>query len=777
MNKRIKNTWALLFSAGLLACTGTQPSPEKGSFEIIPRPREIAMNEGKPFLLNASTQIVYPQGNESLKRTASFLAEYIKDATGNMPVISTATPAENYISLETGNTADQPEGYRLVSDTEGITITGNTEAGTFYGVQTLRMAIPAGREGRTVALPAATVTDSPRFKYRGVHLDVGRHFFPADSIKRFIDILALSKENTFHWHLTDDQGWRIEIKKYPKLTEIGSQRKHTVIGRNSGEYDGKPYGGFYTQDEIRDIVAYAGERFINIIPEIDLPGHMLAALSAYPEFGCTGGPYEAAATWGVFDDVLCAGNEQTMQFTEDVLSEVIDLFPSPYIHIGGDECPKTRWEKCPKCQARIHREGLKADKEHRAEDRLQSYVITRMERFVNGKGRRIIGWDEILEGGLAPDATVMSWRGMEGGTQAAREKHDVIMTPSSHLYFDYYQSLDTENDPLAIGGYNPLERVYGFEPVPATLTEEEKKHIIGAQANMWTEYIPTFSQVEYMLLPRLAALSEVQWSLPEQKNYPDFLARLPRILDLYGQQGYNYAKHVYDVSARYTPDPEKGVLTITLETLSTDPIRYTLDGSEPTAGSTLYEAPLQLSEPASFRAAVIGKDFRSRTLKEEIVFSLSSLKPVTLKEQPSKGYVFDGAPELVNGLNGGENYKSGRWLGFQGKDVNAVIDLGKPTAVRQISFNTNVVKGDWIMGASGVTVKGSDDGKTFREIISLDIPELKQSDKDGIYPHTVEFDEETVRYVQVIIRGGLLPSWHGGAGSPAFIFVDEIGIR
>lgn len=777
MNKRIKNTWALLFTAGILSCSYTHHPPAEGSFEIIPRPREIAASEGKPFLLDASTQIVYPRGNESLERTASFLAGYIEDATGRTPEISTVKPPKNYISLETGNAADEPEGYRLISDSEGVTITGNTETGTFYGVQTLRMAIPAGARGRTVALPAASVTDSPRFKYRGVHLDVGRHFFSVDSIKRFIDILALSKENTFHWHLTDDQGWRIEILKYPRLTEIGSQRKHTVIGRNSKEYDGTPYGGFYTQDEIRDVVAYAAERFINIIPEIDLPGHMLAALSAYPEFGCTGGPYEAAATWGVFDDVLCAGNETTMQFVEDVLSEVIGLFPSPYIHIGGDECPKTRWKTCPKCQARIQREGLKADAGHSAEDRLQSYVITRMERFVNSKGRRVIGWDEILEGGLAPDATVMSWRGMEGGTEAARQKHDVIMTPSSHVYFDYYQSLDTENDPLAIGGYNPLERVYGFEPVPAGLTEAEKKHIIGAQANLWTEYIPVFSQVEYMLLPRLAALSEVQWSLPEQKDYADFLTRLPRVLDLYEQQGYNFAKHVYDVSARYMPEPGKGVLTVTLETLSTDPIRYTLDGTEPTAESALYGAPLELSENAGFRAAVVGKNFRSRTLKEEITFCLSSLKPVTLKEQPSKGYVFAGAPELVNGLQGGENYKSGRWLGFQGKDLDAVIDLGEPTAVRQVSFNTNVVKGDWIMDASGVSVKGSDDGKTFREIASVSIPELKASDKDGLYPHTVEFGEQRVRYVQVIIRGGCLPAWHGGAGSPAFIFVDEIAIR
>ena len=319
-----------------------------------------------------------------------------------------------------------------------------------------------------------------------MHLDVGRHFFPKEFIKKYIDLLALHNMNTFHWHLTEDQGWRIEIKKYPKLTEIGSQRSRTVIGRNTQEYDNTPYGGFYTQEEAKEIVKYAQERYITIIPEVDLPGHMLAALAAYPEMGCTGGPYEVCPRWGVFEDVLCIGNDKTMQFLEDVMSEIIEIFPSEYVHIGGDEAPRTRWEKCPKCQARIKAEGLKADKKHTAEDRLQSYCMTRIEKFLNSKGRRIIGWDEILEGDVAPNATVMSWRGASGGIEAAQMGHDVIMTPNTYCYFDYYQTADTKDEPLGIGGYVPIEKVYSLDPT-FDLNEEQKKHIIGPNSSNSTK--------------------------------------------------------------------------------------------------------------------------------------------------------------------------------------------------------------------------------------------------------------------------------------------------
>ena len=416
MNKLSKLTLLCAAFAGMMACSDGKVA--KGDYGIIPLPQEVSITNGGSFVLTPSTSIIYPEGNDLLKQAGEFLASYIKEATGYAPKVATAKSSKP-IHLSIDKSISNPEGYRLTVTPEGIELAGATEAGVFYGVQTLRKSIPAVAEGMNIELPAVTINDYPRFAYRGMHLDVSRHFFPADSVKKYIDILALHNMNTFHWHLTDDQGWRIEIKKYPELTKIGSQRKQTVIGHNSGEYDGKPYGGFYTQDEIRDVIAYAKERFITIIPEIDLPGHQQAALATYPELGCTGGPYDVWQQWGVSEDVICAGNEKSMQFLEDVLSEVIDLFPSEYIHIGGDECPKIRWKTCPKCQARIKAEGIKGDKKHSAEEYLQSSVISQMEKFVESKGRHIIGWDEILEGGLAPNATVMSWRGVDGGIEAA----------------------------------------------------------------------------------------------------------------------------------------------------------------------------------------------------------------------------------------------------------------------------------------------------------------------------------------------------------------------
>ena len=772
MNKLTKVAYALI-AAGLAACSSGEKV--QCDYTVIPFPQETTIQGSSPFLLKPSTTIVYEKGNGAMEQTAKFLASYIKDATGyELKVTTEKNP--HYIHLSTVSDIQNPEGYRLTVTPEGIEIAGASEAGVFYGVQTLRKSIPAVAEGMNIELPAVTINDYPRFTYRGMHLDVSRHFFPADSIKKYIDILALHNMNTLHWHLTDDQGWRIEIKKYPELTTIGSQRKETVIGRNSGEYDGKPYGGFYTQDEIRDVIAYAKERFVTIIPEIDLPGHQQAALAAYPDLGCTGGPYEVWTQWGISDDVICAGNDKAMQFLEDVLSEVIDLFPSEYIHIGGDECPKVRWKTCPKCQARIKAEGIKGDQKHSAEEYLQSYVISRMEKFVESKGRHIIGWDEILEGGLAPNATVMSWRGVDGGIEAAKQHHNVIMTPNTYLYFDYYQSTDTENEPLAIGGYLPLERVYSLEPT-AGIPNEYKKYVIGVQANLWTEYIPTFSQVEYMVMPRMAALAEVQWTDPSKKEYQSFLPRLVRMTKLYDRLGYNYAKNIFDIHAEFTTDTENSEVVVNLSTLGDGDIYYTLDGSEPTSASNKYEAPVKIKENATIKAVVVRPTGNSRVFSEKINFSKSTAKPVTLRVAPSKGYDFKGGPEMTDGLTGDTNYKTGRWLGFQGKDLDAAIDLKQPVEISKVAFNTNVVKGDWIMGAAGVTVKVSEDGKNFREVVSKTIPSLKQTDKDGIYPQEITFDPVKARYVEVIIKSDKLPAWHGGAGNPAYLFVDEIIIQ
>lgn len=536
----------LLILAGIFSTYNS--NGQTVSYSVIPTPQIVNTTGQDSFHLKKNTTIAYPKGNELLKRNAEFLSEYIGQATGKALAIRTYTKerkANNTIILALDSTVKNKEGYILTTTSKGIRISGQTANGVFYGIQTLRKAIPATVQKAEISLPAGEIKDEPRFSYRGMHLDVCRHFYPVEFIKRYIDLLALHNMNTFHWHLTEDQGWRIEIKKYPKLTEIGSIRSKTVIGKaGSGKYDNAPYGGFYTQEQAKEIVKYAQERFITVIPEIDLPGHMLAALAAYPELGCTGGPYEVCPDWGIFDDVLCIGNDKTLPFLEDVLAEIIEIFPSKYIHIGGDEAPRTRWKECTKCQARIKNEGLKADKEHTAEDRLQTFCMTRIEKFLNDKGRQIIGWEEILKGDVAPNATVMSWRGIQSGIKAAQMGHDVIMVPKDHCYFDYYQAKDTKQEPLAIGGFVPVENVYNLNPVPDELTAEQQKHILGAQANLWSEYIPTTQQVEYMVLPRMAALSEALWTQPQSKDYGSFLQRLPWLVKLYQRDGFNYAKHV-----------------------------------------------------------------------------------------------------------------------------------------------------------------------------------------------------------------------------------------
>lgn len=532
----------------LMFSSCTEKPTVTGSFDVIPLPQEIKITGENGFTLKKSTKITYPAGNDQLRRTAEFLSEYIAFSTGYSLKVTDRSHEKNAIVLTAGAGHDEPEAYRMTVASDRITIDGSSEAGTFYGVQTLRKAIPPYSDGAEVSLPAAEINDFPRFAYRGMHLDVARHIFPLDFIKEYIDILALHNINTFHWHLSDDQGWRIEVKALPKLTEVGGYRSGTLIGHGGippFEYDGEPYGGFYTQEQAREIVAYAAERFITVIPEIDLPGHMTAALTAYPELGCTGGPYEVVKRWGVFPEILCAGKETTFEFIETVFAELLDIFPSQYIHVGGDEAPKDRWKECPHCHARIKELGLKSDREHSAEERLQSYMISRVEKMLGDMGRDIIGWDEILEGGLAPGATVMSWRGVEGGITAARMNHDAIMVPTGYFYFDYYQSRDRESEPFGIGGYVPVEKVYGFD-LPEELTEDEKQHIIGVQANLWTEYTKTPEVAEFRILPRIDALSEVQWTLPASKDFDSFRLRLERMRELYEKQGWNYAPHIFE---------------------------------------------------------------------------------------------------------------------------------------------------------------------------------------------------------------------------------------
>lgn len=540
MNKKLLSRLAPGLFAVVLFTACRPAATVKGNLDVIPQPQEIVLaRDTTPFIIDRSTTIVYPATNEKMHRTADFLATFIKEMTGTEVRVSDKEKSSNAIILAVDSTMGHPEGYKLQITPEKVLLTGGSEAGVFYGIQTIHKALPILKDGKVAAaLPAGTVTDFPRFRYRGFMIDVGRHFFPVSYLKQMIDLMALHNINYFHWHLTEDQGWRIEIKKYPKLTEIGSKRDSTIIDWETKKFDGKPHSGFYTQDEAREIVRYAADRFITVVPEIDLPGHTTAALASYPELGCTGGPYKVLCSFGVFPDVLCAGNDQTLQFTKDVLDEIMDIFPSEYIHIGGDECPKSRWEKCPKCQAKIKELGIKALPKHSKENQLQTYFMSELEKEINAHGRRMLGWDEVLEGGLTPNSTIMSWRGIQGGIEAARQHHDVIMTPIQRLYF---------SNPRInkMTGFEWMNRVYNFEPVPAELTDAEKKFVIGTQGCIWTEWTADSTKMEWQILPRMAALSEIQWTLPEHKNFERFMERLPEMLKIYSSLDYGYREDVF----------------------------------------------------------------------------------------------------------------------------------------------------------------------------------------------------------------------------------------
>lgn len=774
MNKKLL-TGALAAMAFLLPSIA---AGQTADFNIIPRPQQVNVSNDAPFTLNAKTVISLGTNSQDMKRNANMLASYIEQATGIRPAIGKGKNGAAIV-LSIDKTIANAEGYKLDADAKHIRIAGASAAGVFYGIQTLRKSLPlVNGKASKVSIPAVHIADAPRFAYRGTHLDVSRHFVTADSVRQFIDMLALHNINRFHWHLTDDQGWRIEIKKYPLLTQIGSKRAQTVIGHNSGKYDGKPYSGFYTQKQIRDIVKYAADRYITIVPEIDLPGHMQAALAAYPDMGCTGGPYEVWQKWGVSDNVLCAGNDKTLTFIDNVLKEITQLFPSKYIHVGGDECPKTQWQKCPKCQARIKALNLEAKDGHSAEERLQSYIITHASNYLKSLGRNTIGWDEILEGGLAEGATVMSWRGESGGIAAAKQHHDVVMTPNSYLYFDYYQSLDKANEPIAIGGYLPLETVYSYEPMPKELTADEARHIIGVQANIWTEYMPTFKQMQYMALPRLAALSEVQWSQPTLKDYNSFTNRLTEFTHLYDRLGYNYAKHLYNVAIHVDNDTKWREILIHMTTAGNAEIRYTLDGTEPTANSTLYTGAIVLQKSAKIRAAAFRNGKRSSVTSQDIRFNKATACPVELLQPTHKNYTYKGGATLTDGLLGDKGFGTGRWLGFSGNDLEAVIDLKQNTDVSSVSLNTCVDKGSWIFDARNIEVSVSADGKSFTKVASKSLPALEEQTPDNIYTYELTFPQTTTRYVKVTATSEHnIPEWHGGKGKPAFLFVDEISVK
>lgn len=665
-----------------------------------------------------------------------------------------------------------PEAYKIKVAKKNVKVRASGLNGFLYAVQTLMQMLPE--------IPCCTIEDAPRFAYRGLHLDVARHFFDVPVIKRYIDLMALHKMNTFHWHLTDDQGWRIEIRTYPELTSRGSVRKQTLIGHHhtSNEYDGIPYGGHYTQDEIREVVAYAASKGITVIPEIDLPGHMLAALTAYPHLGCTGGPYELWCKWGVSDDVLCPGKPETFDFIEGVLDEIMELFPSKYIHIGGDECPKVRWEKCPDCQSLISTLGLVDDDDHSAEHYLQSYVISRVEKYLNDRGRMIIGWDEILEGGLAPNSTVMSWHGEAGGLEAARQGHDVIMTPNTYYYLDYHQGTDLDREPLGIGGYLPLKKCYSYEPYVGGMTDEEKSHILGVQANLWTEYIKTEEHIHYMLLPRIAALSEVQWCDADRKDYARFLDSMDEMCGLYASLGYNYAGHVFDVECNVIPKDSGGVQAILSAQGAVD-IYYTLDGTEPSVESSKYVGPIDIISDCT----LVANTFRSGVQTYPTVKRFTHHKAlgceVSLLTQPKERYAGGAPTSLTDGVRGGENFNSAEWSGWQGDPIEVVVDLMGQQEYSSVVLSTIINKPSYLFNPLSIRISISEDGVDYSEIAYQEYPCENVSDPDGRKEFVLSFDKVKSRYLRLsALTSRELPVWHPKHGRRVgHLFIDEIIVR
>ncbi len=779
LGTRTSESPIFLFGSGTRSLKSTKPP----SFTIIPKPAKLIQGKGS-FILSWATKIVYEVNQQGQKAVVEYFARQIEKATGfRLETRDTLVlPRTNFIRLHSINDKILgAEGYRIAAEKNNIRVSANAGAGFFYAVQTLLQLLPPEAHATKAAkniewnIPCVSIEDYPRFPWRGMHLDVSRHFFPKDFIKTYVDILAMHKMNVFHWHLTDDQGWRVEIRKYPKLTDVAAwrvDREHQHWSYRDPQRAGEKatYGGFYTQDEIREIVQYAADRNITVVPEIEMPAHTTALLAAYPQYSCTGGPFTVppGGVWPI-TDIFCAGNDSTFLFLEDVLSEVMDLFPSKFIHIGGDEADKKEWKVCAKCQARIKDENLKDEAE------LQSYFIRRIEKFINSRDRRLIGWDEILEGGLAPNAAVMSWRGTEGGIASARQGHDAVMTPISHCYFNCYQGKE-ELEPLAAGGYIPLRTVYAYEPVPDSLTPAEGQHILGAQGCVWTEFIMTAEQVQYMTFPRMAALAEVVWSPKEARNWADFTARIEHQMKRYEGAGHTYAKSAYNVAISTAVDSVKKRLSVTLTTEVSDPvIRYTIDGKDPTSSSRRFVNPISIQKTSTIRAAAFRKGSMLGKISEQKVYlHKASFKPVLLK-YPYEKYTGGGEYGLTNGLRGSPSFADGNWQGFHQNDFDATIDLGKTIRISKISTSFLETTISWIFFPTSVEFSVSDDGERFVPAAKFEEPVPTAHRPPAIKEFSHKLKNVKARYVQVRAKNvGLCPEWHAGKRDKAWVFVDEI---
>lgn len=755
-------------------------------YNIVPLPNQMIPQEGR-FELSSKVKVVTAACTPEVKTIADSLVERIALTSG----IRLSQTDQANSSAPTITFAMNPqlpaEGYELSVKPSGIILSASQPNGFFYGVQSLYQLLPPAVYGRTKdkkaawSVPAVEIQDAPRFPYRGLMLDVCRHFSELDYIYKFIDQLAAHKMNTFHWHLTDDQGWRIEIKKYPKLTEIGSKRKETLVDYYYTNwpqiFDGKEHGGYYTQEQIKAVVAYAASKYITVIPEIEMPGHAVAAIASYPELSCTPDTtYDVTGTWGVFDQVFCP-KEETFAFLEGVLDEVVDLFPSSYIHIGGDECPKTAWKNCDHCQTLIRTLGLKDDttpnavdgKKHTKEEKLQSYVITRMEKYLNSKGRNIIGWDEILEGGLAPNATVMSWRGVEGGITAAKAGHNAIMTPNPYVYLDHYQE-DPEFAPTTIGGYNTLKKTYSYNPVPDDADELVKKHIIGLQGNIWNEYMQNDERRDYQTFPRAIAIAETGWTENRNKNWNSFCRRMVEEFERMDIMQVKACRNFFDVNINTHVEPGSGVLNVVLESFYPNAdIRYTTDGSEPTEQSERYTQPFALTGQLDLKAAVFNKDKRLGKVSSKSLYgNLISGKRFTTT--PAMGWAtgdavneYDvlGADSTTLGLTNGKrgnNASYAPWTSFGMSDtcgeLEFIVNMEKPTKISKVVFGSLFNPAYRILPAGGASVEVSNDGVQYREVAASTFARQFPPKGRKAYTDSLSFQPTEAQFVKVKIQNG-----------------------
>jgi len=740
--------------AGIISISGAVSAQKI----FIPKPQKLVVENGS-----------YPLGKEIKIQEnnipeAEYLSKQLQAITQRKVILNTGKSDIhfNFIPQQKNGV----EGYyKLEVNAEGVHISAPDNLGLFYGIQTLLQLVEEHKND--LNLPYLKIEDYPKFAYRGMHLDVGRHFFSTEEVKNYLDYLAAYKYNKFHWHLTEDQGWRIEIKKYPKLMSVAAWRKGSQVGPYSDmKFDTIRYGGYYTQDEIRDVVAYAQKLHIDVIPEIEMPGHAQAAIAAYPELGCTDQKLDVWTRWGVSENIFCP-KEETFKFLENVIDEVVELFPYEYTHIGGDEAPKKTWKESQFVQNLMKTLGLKNEEE------MQSYFITRMEKYINSKGKQIIGWDEILEGGLAPNATVMSWTGIEGGIHAAKTGHKAIMTPTSTNYFDYYQG-NPETEPLAIGGNVRLNKVYQFNPIPENLSAEESKYIWGTQGNLWTEYILDFNHVQYMIFPRIMALSEVAWGTSNPDQYKEFEDRVIAQFPILDRKGIHYSRAIFEVEGKITND--NGNLFYNLSSAKNPKnIHYTTDGSEPTIHSKTYQSPIPIEKSEVVKSAYFenGKKVSATTV-QEFTFTKSTGKEIVLTYPPADSYKANGPETLVDAIRGNAGNHGKDWLGFDGKNVEAIIDFGAKTRFSNVSFANVDRNGSWIYLPKGAVISVSNDGKNFKEIKKIGSKEIEKS-KGNV---SINFATQEARYLKVVIENlGIIPDGFPGAGSPAWLFVDEISVN